>query len=351
MGAVFPITMSLATSNGWGQPLAVFLFVLVVELITNNVIEPLLYGHMIGVSPTALLVSAACWFYLWGPVGLILSAPFAVCLVVLGKNISQLNFLYVLLGDKPALDMDCSYYQRLMLGDSLEAASIVLKRRKEAEPDTVYDDLIVPAMSFTKRDYQRRYLTDEDRLEVVEGIQLSLKAIQESLPPDSHPVERESQSDENDSSRNKTAIPFLCCPAADEMDCLFLEMLGQIIDTDLWQMETVSLEILTSELVDKIQVERPGLFLIASTAPGDLAQARYLCKRLRKAIPDLQIIVARCGTKQRRLEVEQLKLAGATFVTTTLLDTRQLLHNRHSLVEAHAARLNTASAALSTASA
>ena len=58
IGAVFPIMMSLATSEGWWQPLEVFGYVLVLELLTNNIIEPLLFGHSTGVSPTALLISA-----------------------------------------------------------------------------------------------------------------------------------------------------------------------------------------------------------------------------------------------------------------------------------------------------
>src|SRR5436305_9370913 len=119
---------------------------------TNNGDEQLLVGHTIGVSPTALLVSAAIWLYLWGPVGLVLSAPFAVCLVVLGKNIPQLSFLYLLLCDKPALDADYSFYQRLMLGDRLEAAAMALRRIKEATPDRVYDEMLAPVLNHARRD-------------------------------------------------------------------------------------------------------------------------------------------------------------------------------------------------------
>ena len=74
------------------------------KLVTANVIEPWLYGQSIGVSEVALLVSAAFWAFLWGPVGLVLSSPLTVCLVVLGKYVPQLEFLDVLLGDEPALD-------------------------------------------------------------------------------------------------------------------------------------------------------------------------------------------------------------------------------------------------------
>ena len=78
VGAIFPMLMSLATSVGWSYPMGVFGFIIVLELVSNNVIEPLAFGQSTGVSPTALIISAAFWMYLWGPIGLILSAPIAV---------------------------------------------------------------------------------------------------------------------------------------------------------------------------------------------------------------------------------------------------------------------------------
>ena len=77
IGAIGPITIALATSKGWLQPCAVFGFVLVLELVGNNILEPLIFGRSTGVSSTALIISAAFWGYLWGPIGLVLSAPIA----------------------------------------------------------------------------------------------------------------------------------------------------------------------------------------------------------------------------------------------------------------------------------
>ena len=67
---------------------------------------PWLFGQSIGVSEVALLVAAAFWTFLWGPIGLVLSGPLTVCLVVMGKYVPQLEFFDVLLGDEPALEAD-----------------------------------------------------------------------------------------------------------------------------------------------------------------------------------------------------------------------------------------------------
>ena len=59
---------------------------------------------------------------------------------------------------------------------------------------------------------------------------------------------------------------------------------------------------------------------------GGLAQARYLCKRLRASFPDQKIVVIRWGLPdnagQRR---EELLAAGADLVAITLLEARTQL--------------------------
>jgi len=92
----------------WARTLATLSVFLVLDAVTANVIEPLLIGHHTGVSSLALLVSALFWTWLWGPIGLLLSTPITVCLAVLGKHVSGLEFLTVLLRDEPALEAEIS---------------------------------------------------------------------------------------------------------------------------------------------------------------------------------------------------------------------------------------------------
>ena len=333
IGALFPIVMSFAISEGWWQPLAVFGFVLALELISNNIVEPLVLGRSTGVSPTALLISAAFWLFLWGPIGLVLSAPFAVCLVVLGKNIPQLGFLNLLLGDVPALRANVGLYQRLMLGDELEAARLVMQRMKAAPPEEVYDEMLVPALNFTRRDVQRDYLTDEDQRLVLKGMRESLRQTDEFLrtaaasrqeqqtlaPEDQHAI----------SGPTTEPVKILGCPAKDDTDCVGLEMLRQLLDPTVWDFEVTALETLTSELAARVAEDSPAIICIASLPPGGLSHARYLCKRLRDASPDIEIIVGRWGSQRSsKLDRERLEQAGASFVTTTLLETHKLLESR-----------------------
>ncbi|WP_010583589.1 AI-2E family transporter [Schlesneria paludicola] len=330
VGAVFPITMSLATSDGWAQPITVLLFVGFVELFTNNVVEPLLFGHTIGVSPTALLVSAAFWLYLWGPVGLVLSAPFAVCLVVIGKNIPQLGFFYLLMGDKPALKADYSYYQRLMLREDQEAADLILKRIRTTPPERIYDEMLIPVLNFTKRDVHRGYLGEEDQQGVRDGMDVSLSKLENALGL-SERIDAK-VTPETVASNIELAEPrvrILGCAATDESDLMTLRMLKQLLDPCRWDVQIIALETLSSELMIEIENRPPGIVFIASLPPGGLAHSRYLCKRLRKVAPDLSIIVGRCGQKRNAWrDQEELEKAGASFVTNSLLESRNLLNAR-----------------------
>src|SRR5262249_14380816 len=92
VASLLPIAHSLALFPTWWQPLAVLGIILVLELVTANFVEPWLYGQTIGVSEVGLLVCAAFWTFLWGPIGLVLSAPLTVCIVVLGKYVPPLKF-------------------------------------------------------------------------------------------------------------------------------------------------------------------------------------------------------------------------------------------------------------------
>ena len=118
--AFFPVLLAAAVGPGWALTFETALFFVVLELILGQVVEPLVYGHNTGISPIAVVASATFWTWLWGPVGLVLSTPMTVILVVLGRHVSRLSFLDVLLGDAPALTQVEVFYQRMLSGDPSE---------------------------------------------------------------------------------------------------------------------------------------------------------------------------------------------------------------------------------------
>lgn len=323
IGAIFPIVTSLAMFDGWWQPLAVIGFVLVLELTTNNVVEPLAFGHMTGVAPTALLISAAFWLFLWGPIGLILSAPFAVSLVVLGKNVPQLNFLYVLLADQPALSDDAGFYQRLLLRDRQEAAVILNNRLREADPETVFDELVIPVLVHAKRDQQQGNLTDADCDGVLKLLNDLLIAVE--MPQSAPPMETL-----NDDPASGRTVLLLGYSFDSDVDRVALTMLNILLDKARWDMEVVPDGTLMSEVVARVAADPPAAICVTAVPPGGITHARFICQKLRAVSKDTPIVVARWGAHRiQQSDRARLLEAGASGLTTKLVETRKWLNARY----------------------
>ncbi len=118
IAAVLPAALAAAVSPHWSMVVWTLGLFTVTESITGQVIEPMVYGHSTGLSPVAVVIAAIFWSWLWGPIGLIISTPLTLCLVVLGRHVDRLGFLEVLLGDRPALTPIENFYQRLLAGRS-----------------------------------------------------------------------------------------------------------------------------------------------------------------------------------------------------------------------------------------
>lgn len=320
--AALLVALSLAVFPGWAQPLLILGFIVALELVTANVLEPRLFGHSIGVSEVALLVSAAFWAFLWGPVGLVLSSPLTVCLVVLGKYVPQLEFLYVLLGDEQALTPGVTYYQRLLARDQDEAAQLVLTQAKTLPPDQVYDELLVPALNYVKRDREREDLTEADEQFVFLATREIVEVLGERKPADP----AISKGEISPPLQAPPKVRILGCPGHDEGDRLALEMLWQLLDPAVWEVEVLSLELLSAELVALAGEKAPAVICIGALPPGELAHTSYLCKRLRARLPEAKIVVGRWGLKDNvEQNADQLREAGADEVATTLLESRRHL--------------------------
>jgi predicted PurR-regulated permease PerM len=311
---------NLAVFPGWTPLLLTFVLFIALELLAANVIELLVFGHGTGVTPIALLVAAAFWTWLWGPIGLLLSTPMTVCLVVLGKYVPQLEFFSILLSNEAGLDPEVGYYQRLLAHDQDEAIDLVEEFLNGHPPDEVYDEVLVPALVLAKRDRQREELTPEDEQWVR---QVTRQVLQDYIP-----LYREKSGEASGAGNQKQerAVLVLGCSAEDGEDELALEMVRQLLEPSACRFETIPSKALVAEVVERVRSERPSVLVVGSLPPGGLAQTRYLCKRLRLRFPDLKIIVGRWGgpdgTDRTRAHLNE---AGADLVLTTLLETRAQL--------------------------
>jgi predicted PurR-regulated permease PerM len=305
----------IAVFPGWFQPLLAFGLFATIEILVSQAVEPLLFGHSTGVSPVALLICAAFWTFLWGPVGLLLSIPLTVCLVVLGKYVPQLAFLDVLLGAEPVLDNPTRYYQRLLAHDQDEAIDLVEEHLEEHPPgtETVYDALLVPALCKIRQDRERAQLSRKDE----QFVYKVTRTILDQTAPD----ELAEGTDAGEEDRATVLVHGY--PTRDTADELALQMFQRLLRPLHCRLEILSTQTLTAELISCAAREQPAILCIAALPPGGLSQTLYLCKRLRRSCPGLKIVVGRWGLQELPpRDLERLRRAGANAVATTLLQSR-----------------------------
>jgi predicted PurR-regulated permease PerM len=321
--AIMPSALSMIVFEGWmGTVLVVAVFV-GLELVNNMILEPLLYGESAGVSEVGLLVAIAFWTWLWGPVGLILATPLTVCVVVLSKYVPQLDFISVLMGDEPVLQSNVSYYQRLLAGDQDEAEEILEDYLKTHPMEEVYDEVLVPALNYVKRDFEFGKLEEVNQQFVFGATRNILEELDNLKPKTAANPTAAAEATTIDAHHSSASpnVRVVGCPVRDEADELALLMFRQLLASTRYEMEVLADEALTSEVVDQVAEKRPALICIASLPPGGLAQTRYLCKRLRARFPDTGILVGRLGSLTGN-DRDVLLAAGADKVATTMIELR-----------------------------
>jgi hypothetical protein len=231
-----------------------------------------------------------------------------------------MDFIGVLIGDEPVMKSNISYYQRLLAMDQVEAAEIVEEHLKIHPVEQIYDDVLLPALSYAKRDCELGRLTENDQQFVFQATREILDDL-DTLKPVISSQLLDSAGAATIDKKTSPKVRIIGCPARDEADELALLMFRQLLDSTRYDIELMADETLASEVVSLTAEKRPALICIASLPPGGLAQARYLCKRLRAHLPGLKIIVGRWG-RESEDDSNVLLSAGADKVGATMIETR-----------------------------
>jgi predicted PurR-regulated permease PerM len=325
LGAGAPILVSLAALEGWVGPLIVLAVFVVLELFTSFVLETVLYAGAAGVSQVALLASVAFWAWLWGPLGLLMATPLTVCFVVLGKHVPGLEFVGTLMADTPALAPEYIYYQRLLARDQSEAADLIDRYTKTEPSESVYDALMLPALSYAERDRLEQRLSAEEEAALVAATR---ELISDAVECIRRHVDTESPAASADPSllgpREPLAVlGYAVKGAADEVA---LAMLAHLLSDLPIALEITETRMQASALVSLVRDRKFSVVCVADLLPGPSSTARYLVKRLRAALPELRIAVGRWGPPALADEsLQPLLDAGANHVGSGLVESRNYL--------------------------
>ncbi len=308
LSALLPMALAAAVEPGWtmvGWTLALYV---VVEGVTGQVIEPMVYGHSTGLSPFSVVVAAIFWSWVWGPVGLILSTPLTLCLVVMGRHVKRLEFLDVLLGDRPALTPVESFYQRILAGDADEAQDHAELLLKERSLSTYYDEVALKGLQMAATDLQRGVLSAEQLERVKSTVKVLVNGLadhNDEQPPASASDDGAAMPPDDERALSKNPDPVsvtpgegsvpaawrgaaavLCIAGRGPLDEAASAMLVQLLGKHGMGARLVTYGEVARDRIDTLDVQGATMACISYLdISGSPAHLRYLIQRLRRRMP------------------------------------------------------------------
>jgi len=321
LAALFPIALAVAVDPGWTMLFWVVGLFLLAELVSNNVIEPWLYGSSTGLSSLAIIMAAIFWTSLWGPVGLFLATPLTVCLVVIGRYVPQLEFLGVLLGSDPVLAPEERLYQRLLAGNLEEAVEMAEDYVDEHSSREFYDNVAIPALRLAENDRQRS-TTDINYRRLVADTAICV--VQEV---EDHIREKAAASADADENAGEDRVPspggvrpspVLCLAGRTELDRAAAEMVAQVLEERGVGARVLPPIAVSQGALGQLDLQGVDVVCLSYLHSQPQVYARYICRRLRRRAPHMKLVVCCWNLLPGTGQAEDLKkqmAADAVFAS------------------------------------
>ena len=280
-----PLVLALAVAPGWSLAVLVLGLFVVAELVMGQVIEPLLYGHSTGLSPIAVILSAAFWAFLWGPIGLLLATPLTVCLVVIGRYVEPLAFLDVMLGDRPPLDPPETFYQRALEGNAKELAAQARKAIADTSLAEYYDRVAMRGLALAQADLSRDALAFERLDAIHRQIEALLTRLaQAGSDPGPAPAATPPE------WREDTAV--VCLPGRGQLDDLAATMAMQVLRGAGFGARCESNSVLGAGRSNQGGLASARLCCLSVLEQGSSPSGiRYLLRRVERQMPNAAVVV------------------------------------------------------------
>ncbi len=291
LAAAVPLVLALAVDPGWSLVFWTAGLYFGLESVTGQMVEPWLYGRSMGLSPVAVVVAATFWTWVWGPVGLLLSTPLTMCLVVLGRHVERLKFLDVLLGDRPPLANEESFYLRILAGDPDAAAHQAESFLKEHSLCEFYD-IALKALVLAQLDVNRGALESDRRSsakDMVEGLIENLSDHEDipadEPPPDASGAEAARIFTPESLPPDWVGQPVLCVAGRGTLDEAAGLLLVHLLEKRGIGACVISATEASPANIQRIDPSGVRFICLSYLEAGSDTSAHYLMRRLRRRIP------------------------------------------------------------------
>jgi predicted PurR-regulated permease PerM len=342
IAGAMPLLLAAGVDPTWHDALLTIGLYLLVEPIIGQVIEPIAYGHSTGLSPISVVIAAIFWTWIWGPIGLLLSTPLTLCLVVLGRHVKRLEFLDVILGDRPALTPIESFYQRMLAGDPDEAATQAELLLRDRPLSTYYDEVVLQSLQLAAADAARGVLTQERQLRMRDAMAglLDDLDVHDDVVPTPRPADDGPVADSSIEAGPHTPLirppprldelppswqgeaPVLCVGGRGPLDDAAAAMLAQILGKHGLPARVARHETVARATLPALDMQDVSLVVVSyMEATGSPTHLRSLLRRLRLRAPGAPAVLALWASGVEPDPGRDLRgIEGADGVAATLRD-------------------------------
>jgi predicted PurR-regulated permease PerM len=327
IAAIIPAAMAIAVGPGWSLLFWTVGLFFVVEMIVGQFVEPRLYAKSTGLSPVAVVIAAVFWTMLWGPVGLLLSTPITVCLVVIGRHVEYLGFLEILFGDQPPLAPEESFYQRILAEDPDDAARQAEDALKDMPLVDYYDQVVIKGLALAQLDVNRGALDHDQRIK----IRSSIDGVIDNLSDhDDAAAASKDEPSASESSALSDAAPeaadpqwregtVICVAGRGSLDESAAAILAHLLGKQGIVANVISRNTVSTANLAQFEIRNVYMACLSYLEPGSMTNARYLVRRLRRKLPGTKIMIGFWTLEDKDVDrLAALQSTGADLVVVSL---------------------------------
>jgi predicted PurR-regulated permease PerM len=297
IAAAIPLALAAAVDPGWSMVAETALLFVVVEGIMGQVVEPQLFGQTTGMSPLAIIVAAGFWTLIWGAPGLLLSTPTTACLVVLGRHVESLNFIELLLGDKPPLSPVQSFYQRILASDPEEVVFQAESLLKDLTLLDYYEQVALPALALAQVDVVRGVMDRGRQAEIRASVESVVADLSDHVDvADEEIVQAAPQLESPAPTERASSGAALCFAGRTPIDQAACAILAQLVEREHVTARVLGPDSLSISGVSRLNPDGVEALCIFYLGRQSLGVVRYSVRRLRKRFPGVPIAVCLWGS-------------------------------------------------------
>lgn len=104
IATLFPACFAVLQYGEFGPMIYVLVAVGAIQVIVGNIIEPKIMGNSLNISSLVVILSLTIWGAIWGVMGMILSVPITVMMIVVFEEIPNLRPVAILLSERGQLN-------------------------------------------------------------------------------------------------------------------------------------------------------------------------------------------------------------------------------------------------------